>query len=201
MRLGRTLKVPFAVLPVAYLLRVLRLPVRGWQPSDESQGVGPLTRRRYWLDVEGAQLTPEETIRQLLQGLPAHLPPLLARFRRVDQAERPTRVGDRFTVLMFGLRRGRVEVAGIGERSFRLQTLRQHTESGWLEFRAVPLDGGRVRLETESCMRSSSWFDRAAALLGVGILQRLTWEAGLRRTLQTSGGRKVHHGTSTLEWP
>ena len=63
--------------------------------------------------------------------------------------------------------------------------------------------GGLLTKQTESVsqVRTSSWLDRFAYLTGVGILQRLTWEAGLRRILRFSGGRKIEHGTSTVEWP
>ncbi|MBB5379279.1 hypothetical protein HNQ07_004794 [Deinococcus metalli] len=129
------------------------------------------------------------------------MPSLLAHFRRVRHTKGHTRVGDQFTILMVGTRRGRVQVVEITPTTFRFQTLRQHSESGWIAFRSDPLEGNAYRLSVVSQVRASSWFDRYAYLLGVGILQRLTWEVGLRRALHLSGGRKVGHGTTTVEWP
>ncbi|WP_407572881.1 hypothetical protein [Deinococcus altitudinis] len=140
---------------------------------------------------------------KVLQRLPEVFSSPLALFHRVRRTEAPTGPGDFFTILMFGLRRGRVRVVQVSADHFLLQTLRQHPESGTTEFRVDPLPGQEsgYRLSIMSRMRSSSWIDRAAYLTGVGVLQRLTWEIGLRRVLRLSGGRKVSHGATTQEWP
>ena len=185
----------------AYATRALRVPVAGWSLTSEAQGVGPVTRRLYWLDIASPRRPDSEVVNLVLQRLPHVIPSVLARFQRVRQGEGHTRVGDQFSILMLFLRRGRVQVVEVAPTHFRLQTLRQHSESGWIEFRSEPLADGGYRLTVVSQVRASSWFDRYAYLLGVGILQRLTWESGLRRALHLSGGRKVGHGTTTVEWP
>lgn len=189
------------VLVAAYGTRTFRVPVAGWSLTSEHQGVGPVTRRMYWIDIGSPQHSDTEVVDVTLQLLPDLMPSVLAHFRRVRPIGGRTRVGDQFTILMLGTRRGRVQVVEITPHSFRLQTLRQHSESGWIEFRSDPLEGNAYRLSVVSQVRASSWFDRYAYLLGVGILQRLTWESGLRRALRLSGGRKVGHGTTTVEWP
>ncbi|WP_181392070.1 DUF1990 family protein [Deinococcus irradiatisoli] len=188
------------VLPVAYQTRFLRFPVDGWRLTQVEDGVGPLTYRSYWLDIRGSTLTPESVVTDVLQRLPEHLPSALAHFRRVRPGLEPTRTGDRFTILMFGLRRARVEVVERSPRHFRLQTLRQHSESGWVEF-TCDLEGDVVRITVKSLVRSSSWGDRLAYLFGVAFLQRLTWESGIRSAWKAAGGTKVAHGTLTEEWP
>lgn len=195
------LRLAAVLLALAYRTRVLRLPVHGWTPTREQDGVGPVTRRAYWIDLEGPRRGPPELMDDTLQRLPHTIPPVLAWFRRVRPTPRRTGVGDRFAVLMLGVRRARVEVTEVRADGFRLGTLRQHSESGWIDFHAHPLGEGRYRLQVVSQVRASSWFDRAAYLCGVGVLQRLTWEAGLRRVLRRSGGQKVGHGTTTVEWP
>lgn len=185
----------------AYATRVLRIPLAGWSVTGEAQGVGPVTCRRYWIDIASPRRPDTEVIDLMLQRLPHMIPPVLAAFRRVRRGREPTRVGDRFTVLMLGMRRGRVQVVEVGSTHFRLQTLRQHSESGWIAFCSEPLPADGYRLMVVSQVRASSWYDRVTYLLGVGILQRMTWESGLRRALKLSGGRKAGHGTSTVEWP
>lgn len=190
-----------ALLTVVYGTRVLRLPVRGWIRTREADGVGPVTRRTYWVDLERPGRGMPELMDDTLQRLPGTLPRVLARFRRVRSSPGRTGPGDRFAILMLGVRRARVEVTDVRPDGFRLGTLRQHSESGWIDFQYRQLGEGRYRLQVTSQVRASSWVDRVAYLCGVGILQRLTWEAGLRRVLRRSGGRKVGHGTTTVEWP
>ncbi|MDR6218092.1 DUF1990 family protein [Deinococcus soli (ex Cha et al. 2016)] len=190
-----------AVLTLAYSTRILRLPVHGWTPTRERDGVGPVTRRSYWVDLKEPRRALPELMDDTLQRLPRTIPPVLAWFRRVRSTSARTGVGDRFVILMLGVRRARVKVTEVRADGFRLGTLRQHSESGWIDFQYRPLGEGRYRLRVVSQVRASSWFDRVAYLCGVGILQRLTWEAGLRRVLRRSGGQKVGHGTTTVEWP
>lgn len=190
-----------AVLVAAYGTRVLRVPVHGWTPTREADGVGPVTRRTYWVDLAAPRRAMPELMDDTLQRLPRTIPPVLAWFRRVRASSARTGVGDRFAILMLGVRRARVEVTEVRTDGFRLGTLRQHSESGWIDFHYRPLEGGRYRLRVVSQVRASSWFDRLAYLCGVGVLQRLTWEAGLRRVLRRSGGQKTGHGTTTVEWP
>jgi hypothetical protein len=187
-------------LGAAYLTRFLRLPVQGWAPTDESAGVGPVTQRTYWIDIAGPVRPPAETVQHVLDCLPAMVPKALAWFRRLPVSSGRGPVGDRFAILMLGLRRARVQVVESQATSFRMQTLKQHSESGWIEIHTQPLPDG-YRVQVVSRVRASSWFDRVAYLFGVGILQRMTWESTLRRTLAYSGGRKVGHGTTTVEWP
>ncbi len=188
-------------LSAAYLTRFLRFPVGGWRPTQVEDGVGPLTYRSYWLDLQGSGQPAEAVVAEVLQHLPQHLPAVLARFRRVRRGDGPTQVGDHFTIVMFGLRRARVEVVEITSQHFRLQTLGQHSESGWVEFRCAAAGPQTLRLSVKSLVRSSSWGDRLAYLFGAGILQRLAWETGLRNAWRSAGGRKVGHGTLTEEWP
>lgn len=42
---------------------VLKGPPDPLRPSTPEDGVGPLTRRRYWVEIEGATRTPEEVAR------------------------------------------------------------------------------------------------------------------------------------------
>lgn len=200
---GQAVKAGRLLLPViaaAYGTRTLRLPLRGWDLTGEGQGVGPVTRRLYWIDIDDPRRPAAQVVETVLQRLPSVMPAALARFRRVRRGG-PTVVGDRFRIQMLGVRRARVQVVDSTASHFRLQTLRQHSESGWIEFSSEAREGGGYRLCVVSQVRASSWFDRCAYLLGAGILQRLTWEIGLRRALRLSGGRQAGHGTTTVEWP
>src|SRR5690349_21086162 len=97
----------------AYATRALRLPVAGWSLTSEAQGVGPVTRRLYWLDIASPRRPDSEVVNLVLQRLPHVIPSVLARFQRVRQGEGHTRVGDQFSILMLFLRRGRVQVVEV----------------------------------------------------------------------------------------
>jgi len=190
-------------LTAAYLTRTLRLPLSGWTLTGTDDGVGPLTVRHYWVDIEQVRQARSQLVGEVLQGLVPIFSSPLSLFRRVRQTTAPTAPGDIFLILMLGFRRGRVRVMDVSPEHFLLQTFKQHPESGTTEFRVEPLEGQTTgfRVSVVSRMRSSSWIDRAGYLTGMGILQRWTWEIGLRRVLRLSGGRKVSHGATTHEWP
>lgn len=183
----------------AVIIKGPRDPLR---PSTPQDGVGPLTRRRYWLDLEGATLGPEETAEHWRHHLPEHAPKLLAWFRGLDHPVPPVRQDTRLWILMFLSRRGRVVIERVGPLGFRARTLRLHPEAGTTDFRVLPgAQPGRMRLQIESLFRSHSHFDRLAYLLGVHAAQRRTWDLTLRSVARSAGGRVVEHGTETLETP
>lgn len=179
----------------------MRFPRRGWAPSTLADGFGPVTERRYWLEVADAPRLAPEVAQLWLQDMPRLVPPLLSWFRRVRPGHGDTGVGDRFRILMAGLRRGRVVVEQVTPQGFHVRTLRQHPESGTSHFCVEPQGAGRYRLQIRSLSRTSSALDRLAYLLGLREVQRLTWELTLRRVRRLSGGRVVDHGHQTREWP
>lgn len=190
------------MLPVLTAALILKGPRDPLRPSTPQDGVGPLTRRRYWLELEGVTLGAEETAEHWRNHLFEHAPKLLAWFRGLDHPVPPVRQGTRLWILMFLIRRGRVVIEHVGPLGFRAQTLRLHPEAGTTDFRVFPGEQpGQMRLQIESLFRSRSRFDRLAYLLGVHAAQRRTWELTLLSVARHAGGRSVNHGTETLETP
>lgn len=197
-RLFRWLSLPALVL-AAVALRGPRDPLR---PSTPEDGVGPLTRRRYWVEVEDATRSPEDIALHWRHHLPEHAPKWLAWFRGLDGPVPPVERGDRLWILMLGVRRGRVVVEHVDPLGFRVRTLRLHPDAGTSDFRVYPgATPGQVVLQIESLLRVNSHLDRLAYIFGVHAAQRRNWELTLTSVARASGGRIVSRGHESLEMP
>ncbi|WP_019587142.1 DUF1990 family protein [Deinococcus apachensis] len=197
-RLLRLLTLPALAL-AAYALKGPPDPLR---PSTPEDGVGPLTRRRYWVEVEGATSTPEEVADHWRNHLPDHAPKWLAWFRGLDHAVPPVRQGDRLWIRMLLIRRGYVVVEHINPLGFRVRTLRLHPDAGTSDFRVYPgEEPGHLILQIESLLRTNSQLDRLAYIFGVHAAQRRNWELTLNSVAGYSGGRIVSRGHESLEMP
>ena len=171
-------------------------------PAAPQDGVGPLTRRRYWAEIEDSAHTAEAVAEHWRNHLPDHAPKWLAWFRGLDHPVPPIQQGDRLWILMFLIRRGRVIIEDVGPLGFRARTLRLHPEAGTTDFRINPgMKTGDMTLQIESLMRTNSWFDRLAYICGIHVLQRRNWELTLTSVARYAGGRIVRRGTESLEMP
>jgi hypothetical protein len=194
----RLLALPALAL-AAYALRGPSDPLR---PSTPEDGVGPLTRRRYWVEVEAAVHTPEEIAAHWRDHLPDHAPRWLAWFRGLDHPVPPVRQGDRLWILLLGIRRARVVIEHVDALGFRARTLRLHPDAGTSDFRVYPGDvPGRMIFQIESLLRTNSQFDRLAYIFGVHAAQRRNWELTLTSVARFSGGHILNRGHESLEMP
>ncbi|CAM4384430.1 DUF1990 family protein [Deinococcus marmoris] len=189
-------------LPVLAAAVVLKGPSDPLRPSTPQDGVGPLTRRRYWVEIEGSTHPAERIAEHWRNHLPQHAPKWLTWFRGLDHPVPPVRQGDRLWILMFLIRRGRVIIEHVDPLGFRARTLRLHPEAGTTDFRVYPgAQTGGMILQIESLLRSSSHFDRLAYLLGIHAVQRQNWHLTLTSVARYAGGRVVDRGTESLETP
>lgn len=181
----------------------LARPARRLAPdtlTTEADGLGPVTERRYWLDVEDALLTPEQLVQRVLNDFPRIMPPVISWMHKVRGQAGRGKVGDRY-FLMLLMRLAWVETESLAPDTFRNRTLRHHPDAGWIIFH-VEAQGDRVqRILVHSRVRSSTRLDRLTYLLGMRAVQRLTWETVLRRALAISGGRQIGRGHHTTEFP
>ncbi len=172
------------------------------RPSGPQDGVGPLTRRRYWVDVEDARRSPEEIAAHWRDHLPQHAPRWLAWFRPMRAGATDVRRGDLLRIRMLLVRRGFVVIEHVDELGFRARTLRLHPDAGTSDFRVYPgAAPGRLTLQIESLLRVNSQFDRLAYIFGVHAAQRRNWELTLTSVARYSGGRIVSRGHESLEMP
>ncbi|WP_034385853.1 DUF1990 family protein [Deinococcus sp. YIM 77859] len=197
-RLSRLLALPALAL-AAYVLKGPPDPLR---PSGPEDGVGPITRRRYWVELEGATRTPQEVAEHWRNHLPEHAPKWLAWFRGLDHPVPPVNRGDRLWIRMLLIRRGRVVVEHVDPLGFRVRTLRLHPDAGTSDFRVYPGEApGQMVLQIESLLRTNSHFDRLAYIFGVHAAQRRNWELTLTSVARFAGGRIVNRGHESLEMP
>lgn len=82
---------PQLVVALALLLKGPADPLR---PLTLADGVGPVTRRRYWLEIEGAECSPEEVARYWRKRFPQHAPKWLAWFWGLDHPVPSLEQGD-----------------------------------------------------------------------------------------------------------
>ncbi|GAA0504191.1 hypothetical protein [Deinococcus depolymerans] len=198
----RPLLLVVAVLGYTAYLQNPRDPLR---PTDLPDGVGPVTHRRYWAEVQGAALDAVAVTALVGQRLPDLAPKGTAWFRGLDaplpsQGGPPIRPGTRLRILMTFTRRARVQVQVMDATRVCLRTLRLHADAGTVTFRALDTGPGRLRLEVESVVRAASWPDRAAYLLAAHLFQRLNWEAVLTGAARLSGGQIAGRGHRTREY-
>lgn len=181
---------------------ILRGPQEPLRPSTPQEGVGPLTRRRYWAEVQGCTRTPQDIAADWRHHLPQHAPKALAWFRGLDHPVPPISQGDRLWILLLCTRRARVVIEHVDDLGFRARTLRLHPDAGTSEFRVLPgKRAGHLVLQVESVMRNQSHFDRMAYVLGVHALQRMTWERVLDSVAAFSGGQIINRGHESVELP
>jgi hypothetical protein len=156
-------------------------------PED---GSGPLFRRRYRVRIEGAKLTAEQLMAELLRAPNRAAPIEVAVFRKTRGGSGPIQVGDQFVVRMPGPWDGPVTVVDRTTTSFRFATLKGHLEAGQIEFRTRQ-EGDAVHFEIESWARSG---DRLSELLFDRVrlakeMQLHMWTHFCERAAKLAGGR------------
>ena len=165
-------------------------------PED---GVGPLRRKRFWADIAGSRMGPE----QLMAHVRRHFCDLMASF--IDTRPEPGAESmlEEDTTLTLSLPlRGQVQVrvAEVEERVFTLVTLAGHPLSGAVRFLGEQR-GACVRFEIQL-------FDRAANVVDLVMMRTLgerlqdaSWREMIENVVQASGGTSggARHETETLD--
>ena len=156
-------------------------------PDDD--GVGPLRRKRFWADIVGSPLTPEELITRVRQRFGE----LMATF--VDtRAEpgAPTSIEEDVTLTLSLPLRGhfQVRVAEVEPRVFTLVTLAGHPLSGAVRFLGETR-GQHLRFEIQV-------FDRAANVIDLVLMRTLgermqdaCWREMVENVAKDSGGSVI----------
>lgn len=157
-------------------------------------GRGPLYRRRYAVDLEGAALTPELLIDVLASDPNVASPTEVAIFVKTRGEPGDMAPGDEYRIRMPGPWDGPVRVVARAPRSFRLATLPGHLEAGTIEFRARTDDAGSglVGFEIESWARSANAVQHLMyRYAGISkAIQGAMWESFLERVALVAGARR-----------
>lgn len=171
----------------------LRRPGRAERADLEevtaAEGSGPLLQRDYWGVIEGARLTPEQTIDQVLSDVPSFSPSELAAFSRLSGEDGPARVGEDFRVSIQGYGPCHVRLTQRDPDSFTFQTLAGHLETGRISFGAERDRAGNLVFRIRSRSRTNSPVNAVGyALIGIHA-QTAVWTTFVRRVAEAAGGR------------
>ncbi len=154
-------------------------------------GVGPLFRRVYHLDITGSTLTPEALMARIQADPDAYSPGVIARFEKTHGPPERMAVGDEFFIHIRSPWDGPVRVDDVSPTAFRLVTLAGHLEAGAIAFSAWQASEGVLRLAIVSCARSR---DAAVHIayhrLGIArAAQTQMWTTFLQRAAAQAGGK------------
>jgi hypothetical protein len=156
-------------------------------------GVGPLTHRRFGVDIAGARRRADELIQLIAADLNRGVPSEVASVEPISPLSGRLRVGEELVVRMPGPWDGPVRVVHRDSTSFRFATLAGHMEAGQIKFRAQP-SGDWLRFEIEPWARPGN---RLVHLLSTYLwlgseIQLNMWIRFCLAAAELAGGRPVN---------
>ena len=151
------------------------------------EGVGALTRKRFWADIDGSRLTPEELFRHFVSHFaectPWHLD--------VDAEPGTPRIPELGATLTLKLPlRGNVQIRilELDERRMTVCTLAGHPLAGAVRFLSEQR-GAQLRFEVQVYDRAANVADWLVMNPIGARLQNATWRETIERVVQESAGR------------
>jgi NADH dehydrogenase len=157
-------------------------------PSD---GTGRLERQRYWADIRGSRMTPDE-IFELLRREFYTLPPEGLVKVGVEPGS-PVVLDEGETLTLALPMRGNIQVRVAEARngSITLLTVEGHPLSGAIRFVVEEREGGLIRFEIRSFTRASSLMDLVGMRTAGFLAQKANWRAVVAKVVERSGGEAV----------
>jgi hypothetical protein len=153
-----------------------------------ADGTGPLLKRDYFADIEGASCTPEEVATMIRSQFERFAPPETAVFERTEDHPR-LELGDELEIRIALRGPCRVRVIHFDDQSLTLRTLSGHPEAGRITFGAGRDDRGRLTFRIGSRTRASGLFNYLGYLLIGKQLQARCWIRFIDRVAEACGGR------------
>lgn len=156
-------------------------------PDDD--GVGPLRRKRFWVDIGGSPLTPEELMTRVRQRFGDLMPSYVDAHAEPGA---PTAVVEDVTLTLSLPLRGHIQVrvAEVEPRVFTLVTLAGHPLSGAVRFLSEAR-GQTIRFEIQV-------FDRAANVIDLVLMRTLgermqdaSWREMVENVARASAGTVI----------
>lgn len=189
----------FAMTPTPLDEALRRLAEDQQEQLPDDDGIGPLRRKRFWVDIAGSPLTPEELMLRVRQ----RFGDLMASF--IDTRAEPgaaTMVEEDATLTLSLPLRGHIQVrvAEVEPRVFTLVTLAGHPLSGAVRFHGEAR-GQNLRFEIQV-------FERAANVLDLVLMRTLgeriqdaSWREMVENVARDCGGTTtgVRQETETLD--
>lgn len=158
------------------------------QPEQlPSEGVGALTRKRFWIDVRGGSYGADALFEYVRRHLAELLRPMVVVKGGVD-GPRPVEEGDTLTLELPVRGDMQVRVAEVMDRRLTLLTVAGHPIAGAVRFLVEPRDGA-IRFEVQTYDRPATVLDQVMMRTMGEWLQRAAWASMARRVAQAAGGQ------------
>jgi NADH dehydrogenase len=164
------------------------------------EGVGPMMRKRFWVDIAGGRLDPDE----LFEHVRSHLNELTPGFIELGAEPGTQSVIEEGATLTLSLPlRGHIQVrvAEASDRRITMLTLSGHPLAGAVRF-LVEHHGADVRFEIQVYDRAANAIDFVAMRTVGDLLQNRTWESVLENVVRASGGTArdgLHSESASLD--
>jgi NADH dehydrogenase len=168
------------------LQRGLELLADAQEEQLPDEGVGPLTRKRFWADIERSRHDPDE----LFDYVRTHLSELTPEFIDVGPEAGTPSVIEEGATLTFSLPlRGHIQVrvAEAADRRITLLTLEGHPLAGAVQF-LFEHHGPDVRFEIQVYERAANAIDLVAMRTVGDFVQNRTWHAVVDNVVRATGG-------------
>ncbi|MDB4950510.1 MAG: hypothetical protein JWM27_3159 [Gemmatimonadetes bacterium] len=165
-----------------------------------SDGAGALHRERFWADIRGSRLSPEEVL--LLVRDEFHTLPDGRLMEVAPEPAPPTRLEEGATLTIGVPGRGHVQVRveEVTPRAVTCATLEGHFFAGVVRFLAEEPGPGTVRFEVRAYVRAAD-LPHLLAMRTVGrALQAATWSSVVEEVVRRSGGQ-APDGVQTRDEP
>jgi hypothetical protein len=154
-------------------------------PSD---GVGELSRQRYWADIEGSSMSAEQLMVVLRREFSTLTPD--GTLQVGTEPGSSTNLDQGATITLDIPLRGtmQVRVEEVTPDTLTMATLGGHHLAGVIRFQAREHEGSRLRFEIVSYTRASNWIDWMGRTLGGRTIQHATWRSTVESVVERSGG-------------
>jgi nucleoside-diphosphate-sugar epimerase len=150
-----------------------------------SKGVGDLRRKRYWADISGSALTPEDLFEKMRVNFAELMP--VESGTEPGTADRIPDLGETITMSLPVRGTIQVRVQELSDRVMTLATLEGHPIAGAVRF-LTEARGPQVRFEVQVYERAANLLDLITMRTVGELMQNATWEEMVRRVVGVSGG-------------
>jgi uncharacterized protein YbjT (DUF2867 family) len=164
----------------------LRRLVNEQPVQSPGDGVGPLSRKRYWVDISGSKLDADGLFEYVRTHLAELMPPLVE-MKAEPHATTCIEEGETLTLGIPVRGNIQVRVVEVADRRITLLTVAGHPIAGAVRFMVGQRPDG-IRFEIEVYDRASSTFDELLMRTAGEWLQRVTWTGLAHRVANAAGG-------------
>ena len=167
----------------------LRLLVDALPERKLREGRGDLRRHRYWADIEGSAMGPEELLRMVADDFASLPDPALLTVGVEPDSPVGLQEGETLTLEIPMRGHVQVRVEEVTPTAITAVTFQGHPLTGTIRFLTERLGDGRVRFEVRSYTRPSTLLDQVAMATLGELMKAATWRSTVQAVIDRSGGK------------